>query len=70
MTLLTFREIWTMIRGVVFGGGFLLDFTGGMALLYTLKADALTAAGARRHVLLAKLATRNLSRYGSIRAIQ
>jgi len=56
VTLLTFREIWTMIHGVVFGGGFLLAFTGGMALLYTLKADALTAAGARRHVLLAKLA--------------
>jgi len=56
VTLLTFREIWTMIHGVVFGGGFLLAFTGGMALLYTLKADALTAAGARRHVLLVKLA--------------
>jgi hypothetical protein len=57
MTLLTLRESWTMIHGVVFGGGFLLAFTGGLALLYTLKADALTAAGIRRHVRLLTLAT-------------
>jgi len=55
--LLTFREAWTMIHGVLFGGGFLLAFTGGLALLYNLKADALTATGARRHVRWLKLAT-------------
>ena len=57
MTLLTFREIWAMIHGVLFGGGFLLAFTGGLALLYSLREDTLTAAGLRRHVRLVKLAT-------------
>src|SRR4030042_1629902 len=57
MTVLTFREPFPMIHGVLFGGGFLLAFTGGLALLYNLKADALTAAGVRRHVRLLKLAT-------------
>jgi len=55
--LLTFREAWTMIHGVLFGGGFLLAFTGGLALLYNLKADMLTAPGARRYVRWLKLAT-------------
>jgi len=55
--LLTFREAWVMIHGVLFGGGFLLAFTGGLALLYNLKADVLTAAGARGYVRWLKLAT-------------
>ena len=46
-----------MIHGVLFGGGFLVAFTGGLALLYNLKADVLTAAGARRHMRWLKLAT-------------
>jgi hypothetical protein len=57
MTLFTIREAWTMIHGILFGGGFLLAFTGGLTLLYNLKADLLTAAGARRHIGWLKLAT-------------
>lgn len=56
MTLFTVREAWTLIHGILFGGGFLLAFTGGLALLYNLKADLLTTAGARRHVRWLKLA--------------
>ena len=55
--LLTFREVWTMIHGVLFGGGFLLAFTGGLALLYNLKAEVLTVDGTRRYVRWLKLAT-------------
>jgi len=55
--LLTFRETWTMIHGVLFGGGFLLTFMGGLALLYSLNADELTTAGARKHVRWLKVAT-------------
>jgi hypothetical protein len=54
---LTFREALTMIHGMFFGGGLLLAFTGGLALLYHLQADLLTAAGIRRHLLWLKLAT-------------
>jgi len=57
MTLFTVREAWTLIHGIFFGGGFLLAFTGGLALLYNLKAELLTTAGARRHVRWLKLAT-------------
>ena len=57
MTLFTVREAWTLIHGILFGGGFLLAFTGGLALLYNLKADLLTTAGARWHVRWLKLAT-------------
>jgi len=57
MTLFTVREAWTMVHGILFGGGFLLAFTGGLALLYNLKADLLTTAGGRRHVRWLKLAT-------------
>jgi len=46
-----------MIHGVLFGGGFLLTFMGGLALLYSLKADELTRAGARKHVRWLKVAT-------------
>ena len=57
MTLFTVREAWTMVHGILFGGGFLLAFTGGLALLYNLKADLLTTAGGRSHVRWLKLAT-------------
>ena len=57
MTLFTVREAWTLVHGLLFGGGFLLAFTGGLALLYNLKADLLTTVGARRHMRWLKLAT-------------
>lgn len=57
MTLFTIREAWTLIHGMLFGGGFLLAFTGGLALFYNLRADLLTTGGARRHVRWLKLAT-------------
>jgi hypothetical protein len=54
---LTFRETLTLIHGMFFGGGFLLTFTGGLALLYHLQTDLLTAAGTRRQLFWLKLAT-------------
>ncbi len=53
----SFRDIWTQVHGILFGGTFLLVFTGALALLYSLKADWLTSAGTRRHVRWLKLAT-------------
>jgi len=57
MGLFTFREAWTMIHGILFGGGFLLAFTGGLSLLFNLKVELLTTGGARRHLGWLKVAT-------------
>lgn len=39
------RELWTVIHGMTFGALFLLAFGGGLAGLYSLRADWVTAAG-------------------------
>ncbi len=52
---LTFRETFTAIHGVVFGFGFIVFFTGALALLLTLRPGLLTVAGARMHVILLKI---------------
>ena len=57
MTLFSVREAWTLLHGMILGGGFLLVFAGGLALLYNLNASLLTTGGARRHVRWLKLAT-------------
>ena len=57
MTLFSVREAWTLLHGMILGGGFLLVFAGGLALLYNLDASQLTAGGARSHVRWLKLAT-------------
>ncbi len=53
---LSSREAWTAIHGMIFGFGYLLFFTGALALLLTLREDLLTPGGLRRNVLLLKIA--------------
>jgi hypothetical protein len=47
---LTGREIWTVFHGLLFGGVFLLAFAGGLAGLWSLRAELVTVAGARERV--------------------
>lgn len=42
---LTTREFWALIHGFILGGLFLLAFAGGLAGLYSLKPELLTAEG-------------------------
>lgn len=42
---LTSRELWTVIHGMGFGAVFLLAFAGGLAGLYSLRPELLTAEG-------------------------
>ena len=51
----TLREYWTAIHGMAFGFGFVLFFTGALALLLTLQPQLLTAQGLRRNVILLKI---------------
>src|SRR5215211_6610954 len=47
---LTDREWWTLIHGMILGSLFLLAFSGGLAGLYSLRADYLTPEGLRERV--------------------
>jgi len=47
---LTLREIWTAAHGMIFGAVFLLAFAGGLAGLYSLRPELLTAAGMRERL--------------------
>jgi hypothetical protein len=42
---LTSREWWTLIHGMILGSGFLLAFAGGLAGLYSFRAELVTTAG-------------------------
>ncbi|MBI4171783.1 MAG: hypothetical protein HY511_03400 [Actinobacteria bacterium] len=42
---LTNREFWTLIHGMVIGAAFLLAFAGGLAGLWSLRAELVTPAG-------------------------
>ncbi len=53
----TFREAFTIVHGMVFGFGSLLCFTGGLALLHTLRGDLLTSEGVRVHIRWLKVAS-------------
>jgi len=44
---LTDREFWTLIHGMILGSLFLLAFAGGLAGLWSLRPEFLTAAGMR-----------------------
>jgi hypothetical protein len=48
LSLFSFHEISTLVHGIVFGGGFLLCFTGGLVLLLLIRAASLTESGIRR----------------------
>jgi hypothetical protein len=47
---MTNREIWTLIHGMGFGALFLLAFAGGLAGLYSLRPELLTATGLRERM--------------------
>ena len=42
---LTNREFWTLVHGLIIGSAFLLAFAGGLAGLYSLRAEYVTPAG-------------------------
>ena len=44
------REFWAVLHGVVLGGLFLLSFAGGLAGLYFLRPQWMTADGLRKQV--------------------
>lgn len=44
---LTNRETWTLIHGMIIGSAFLLAFAGGLAGLWSLRGELVTAAGIR-----------------------
>lgn len=47
---LTFREVWTLIHGMILGALFLLTFAGGLAGLYSLRPEFVTAAGLKERL--------------------
>ncbi|HRQ41581.1 MAG TPA: hypothetical protein PLD25_26985 [Chloroflexota bacterium] len=47
---LTLRELWTAAHGMIFGAVFLLAFAGGLASLYSLRPELVTAAGIRERL--------------------
>jgi hypothetical protein len=50
------REAWTAVHGMIFGFGYLLFFTGSIALILTLREDLLTPKGLKRTIFLLKIA--------------
>ena len=47
---MTDRELWAVIHGLVLGTLFLLAFAGGLAELYSLRTEWVTAAGIKERV--------------------
>jgi hypothetical protein len=47
---LTAREVWTVVHGMILGALFLLAFAGGLAGLYSLRPEYLTAGGIRERL--------------------
>ena len=54
---LTNRETWALVHGIILGAVFLLAFTGGLAGLYSLRPDWVTAAGIRERMSRLSLGT-------------
>jgi hypothetical protein len=52
---LTDREWWTLVHGMILGALFLLAFSGGLAGLYSLRPDYLTAEGLRERTRRLKI---------------
>jgi hypothetical protein len=52
---LTEREWWTLVHGMILGALFLLAFSGGLAGLYSLRTDYLTAEGLRERIRRLKI---------------
>lgn len=47
---LTGRELWTVLHGLIFGTVFLLAFAGGLAGLWSLRAELITVAGVQERM--------------------
>ncbi len=54
---LTSREWWTLIHGMILGTGFLLAFAGGVAGLYSFRAELVTTAGLTERLRRLKIGT-------------
>lgn len=54
---MTFREVWTSAHGMIFGALFLLSFAGGLAGLYSMRPELLTATGITERVKRVKWGT-------------
>ncbi len=54
---LTIREFWTAAHGMILGALFLLAFAGGLAGLYSLRPEYLTATGLRERLARLKWGT-------------
>jgi hypothetical protein len=54
---LTNRETWALVHGIILGAVFLLAFTGGLAGLYSLKPEWVTATGIRERLSRLSLGT-------------
>jgi hypothetical protein len=49
------REGWTVLHGMLFGAAFLVAFAGGLAGLYSLRPEWITAAGLKERMLRLKV---------------
>lgn len=49
------RESWTVLHGMIFGAMFLLAFSGGLAGLYSLRPEWVTAAGIKERMVRLKV---------------
>jgi hypothetical protein len=54
---LSYREWWALIHGIIFGAFFLLAFSGGLAGLWSLRTEWVTAEGLRERVRRLKIGT-------------
>jgi hypothetical protein len=54
---LSYREWWALIHGIIFGAVFLLAFSGGLAGLWSLRTEWVTAEGLRERVRRLKIGT-------------
>jgi hypothetical protein len=54
---MTDREVWALLHGMIFGGLFLIAYTGTLVALYSLKTADLTLEGIKRRLMLTKLGT-------------
>src|SRR6266545_4738586 len=58
---LTNRETWTLIHGMILGAAFLLAFAGGLAGLWRLRAELVTAEGLTERLRRLKIGTTTMA---------
>jgi len=47
---LSSHEFWALVHGILFGGGFLLAFAGGLAGFYSLRPELVSPAGVAERI--------------------